>query len=257
MINGGCSFDQKQIIVTIFLSNSYGSVMFLVEHCNKIRHSYIITSTRRYLYTMFKRLSLFTVILSGVLLAGCSSQQATSTKSNTGSEQTEKSTKKSTPEKSEKSDQSSSTSSSSNDDNQATNDDNTNSGSNSNSDRNGNNNTGTTNKNNDSTQTNQSSTKSDNNSNNTDTNNNQSSQNQNTAQSSQTGVNITTADQATSFLADKLSTTYDKANTQYVANGKVTWNNVNGYQINIYSKNSDSPVGSYLVPTNGQYFQIW
>lgn len=200
---------------------------------------------------MFKRLSLFTVILSGVLLAGCSSQQATSTKSNTGSEQTEKSTKKSTPEKSEGSDQSSSTSSSSDSSNDGKQ---TNSDSN---DTNNSNNSGTT-KSSDSTQTDQSSTSSNdsNNSSNTNnTNNSQSSQNQNSTQAQ--GVNITTSDQAVSFLADKLSSTYDKTTTQYVANGKVTWNNVNGYQINIYSKNSDSPVGSYLVPANGQYFQIW
>ncbi|HIY91607.1 hypothetical protein [Companilactobacillus sp. HBUAS56275] len=201
---------------------------------------------------MFKRLSLFTVILSGVLLAGCSSQQATSTKSNTGSEQTEKSTKKSTPEKSEGSDQSSSTSSSSDssNDGKQTNSD-------SNDTNNNSNNSGTT-KSSDSTQTDQSSTSSNdsNNSSNTNnTNNSQSSQNQNSTQAQ--GVNITTSDQAVSFLADKLSSTYDKTTTQYVANGKVTWNNVNGYQINIYSKNSDSPVGSYLVPANGQYFQIW
>jgi len=68
---------------------------------------------------------------------------------------------------------------------------------------------------------------------------------------------VNSADQAVEFLADKLSSTYDKSTTQYVANGKVTWDNVTGYQINIYSKNSDSPVGSYLVPANGQYFQIW
>lgn len=224
--------------------------MFLVEHCKEIRCSYIIASTRRYFYTMFKRLSLFTVILSGVLLAGCSNQQATSTKSSTRSEQTQKSTKKSTPEKSEKSDQSSS--SSSNNSEGTTN--NSNNDSNSNSNSSSNNNTGTTNNGSDTTKTDQNTTA--NNSNGTDNTNNQSTQNQDSTQTQQ-GVNIATADQAVSFLSDKLSATYDKTSTQYVANGKVTWNNVNGYQINIYSKNSDSPVGSYLVPANGQYFQIW
>jgi hypothetical protein len=86
-------------------------------------------------------------------------------------------------------------------------------------------------------------------------NSDQSTQNQ--QNQDQQSVSITTADQAVEYLANQLSSTYDKSTTQYVANGKVTWNNVNGYQINIYSKNSDSPVGSYLVPTNGQFFQIW
>ena len=82
-------------------------------------------------------------------------------------------------------------------------------------------------------------------------------QSDNQQDQTQQSVNLTTSQEAVEFLADKLSTTYDKSTTQYVANGKVTWNDVNGYQINIYSKNSDSPVGSYLVPANGQYFQIW
>ncbi|WP_155832060.1 hypothetical protein [Companilactobacillus nodensis] len=54
-----------------------------------------------------------------------------------------------------------------------------------------------------------------------------------------------------------MSTTYDKTTTQYVANGKITWNNVTGYQVNVYNKDSDSPAGSYIVQANGQYSQLW
>lgn len=190
---------------------------------------------------MFKRLSIFAVIFSGVLLAGCS-QQSASTQSASSSDTATKSssTKKAkAPAKTTKSapadTKSASDTNSSSDESKTTDSQNSSNNSNTN-------------------QTNDNST------NNNDTNDSSTTNNDQTSQSQgqqQTQVSLTTSDQAVQFLADKLSSTYDKSTTQYVANGKVTWDNVTGYQINIYSKNSDSPVGSYLVPANGQYFQIW
>lgn len=184
---------------------------------------------------MFKRLSIFAVIFSGVLLTGCA-QQSASTQSATSSDTTTKSSStKKAPAKTTKSaptdTKSASDTNSSSDESKTTNSQNSSNNSQTNSDTNSN-------------DTNNSNT----------TNNNQTSQNQSQQQSQ---VSLTTADQAVQYLATQLGSTYDKTTTQYVANGKATWDNVTGYQINIYSKNSDSPVGSYLVPENGQYFQIW
>lgn len=192
---------------------------------------------------MFKRLSLFTVILSGVLLAGCANTQSASTAPSTKTEQ--KSTTKSAPQKSTESTKSSAADDSNSNNNEDTSSSTATTKSNQNQSNNQSSNGGTSN-----------SSSTSNNANNQATQNQQSqSQAQTTTQ--QGATNITTADQATAFLADQLSSTYDKTQTSYVANGKVTWNNVSGYQINIYSKDSTSPVGSYLVPANGQYFQIW
>lgn len=191
---------------------------------------------------MFKRLSIFTVILSGILLVGCSNQQASSPQTSTKTEQTKKSSTKA-PKKSTKS------ATSVADDTQKTN-------TNSDTENDSSTSKGTDNQ---SSTSNQASTNSQNGNNTNDNtaNNNQSSQDQTTQSQQTSNVSLTTSDQAVEYLADQLASTYDKSTTQYVANGKVTWNNVTGYQINIYSKNSDSPVGSYLVPANGQYFQIW
>ncbi|WP_201307028.1 hypothetical protein [Companilactobacillus farciminis] len=181
---------------------------------------------------MFKRLSIVTLTLSGLLLAGCANQQSADLK--TSSDKTEQTTSN-TPKKSTKSNQTTkSTKSTDETDSSEKADSSKESGSNQ-------------------TQTQQDQTTSQ-----TTTDQTQDqSDNQQTQDQTQQSVNLTTSQEAVEFLADKLSTTYDKSTTQYVANGKVTWNDVNGYQINIYSKDSDSPVGSYLVPANGQYFQIW
>jgi hypothetical protein len=180
---------------------------------------------------MFKRLSIVTLSLSGLLLAGCANQQSADLK--TSSDKTEQTTSN-TPKKSTKSNQTTkSTKSTKSTDETASSEKEDPS------------------KESDSNQTQQDQTTSQ-----TTTDQTQD-QSDNQQDQTQQSVNLTTSQEAVEFLADKLSTTYDRSTTQYVANGKVTWNDVNGYQINIYSKNSDSPVGSYLVPANGQYFQIW
>ena len=177
---------------------------------------------------MFKRLSIVTLSLSGLLLAGCANQQSADLK--TSSDKTEQTTSN-TPKKSTKSNQTTKSTKSTDETASSEKED--------------------PSKESDSDQTQQDQTTSQ-----TTTDQTQD-QSDNQQDQTQQSVNLTTSQEAVEFLADKLSTTYDKSTTQYVANGKVTWNDVNGYQINIYSKNSDSPVGSYLVPANGQYFQIW
>ncbi|WP_125566790.1 hypothetical protein [Companilactobacillus insicii] len=185
---------------------------------------------------MFKKISLVTVALAGILLAGCSSQSASSTDTNTKSEQTtQKGTKSSTPKKKSATKKDNQTNNDNIDDSQGTD-------SNSQKDSTDNGTNSQTGTSTDKTTT-------------TAPNDNQSSD-QNT-QDSSNGVNLTTSDQAVEYLAKALSTTYDNTNTQYVANGKITWNNVTGYQVNIYSKGSDSPAGSYIVQANGQYSQLW
>lgn len=188
---------------------------------------------------MFKRLSIYTVILSGILLAGCANQQLAETQSAAKSEQTQKSTTKKAPKKSTKS-----ADSSANNNDKDTSESAANSKADSNQETTG-------------SQTAKSQTDNSNSSNSNTTNSNDSQSSQDQQSQTQQSVNLTTSDEAVEYLANQLSSTYDKTTTQYVANGKVTWNNVSGYQINIYSKNSDSPVGSYLMPANGQYFQIW
>ena len=183
---------------------------------------------------MFKRLSIVTLALSGLLLAGCTSHQSTDLK--TTSDKTEQTTSN-TPQKSTKSNKT--TKSTKSTDETSSSEEDTSNGSDSNQ-----------------TQSNQNQQNQTTSQTTTDQNQNQT-DSQQTQDQTQQSVNLTTAQEAVEFLADKLSSTYDKSTTQYVANGKVTWDDVTGYQINIYSKNSDSPVGSYLVPTNGQYFQIW
>lgn len=185
---------------------------------------------------MFKKISLVTVVLAGVLLTGCSQQSAPSTDSSTKTEKTQKSTKSAaTPKKSTNSVTTSDTNKASTNANTDSDSQKSATTATNSSDANS---QATTDKSSDAT---------------TDTNTN--------SQQSQTSdtstVNLATSTQAVDYLATQLSNTYDKTTTQYVANGKVTWNNVEGYQVNIYSKNSDSPVGSYLVPADGQYFQIW
>lgn len=179
-------------------------------------------------FFMFKRLSIVTLSLSGLLLAGCANQQSADLK--TSSDKTEQTTSN-TPKKSTKSNQTTKSTKSTDETASSEKED--------------------PSKESDSDQTQQDQTTSQ-----TTTDQTQD-QSDNQQDQTQQSVNLTTSQEAVEFLADKLSTTYDKSTTQYVANGKVTWNDVNGYQINIYSKNSDSPVGSYLVPANGQYFQIW
>lgn len=179
-------------------------------------------------FFMFKRLSIVTLTLSGLLLAGCANQQSADLK--TSSDKTEQTTSN-TPKKSTKSNQTTKSTKSTDETASSEKTD--------------------PSKESDSDQTQQDQTTSQ-----TTTDQTQD-QSDNQQDQTQQSVNLTTSQEAVEFLADKLSTTYDKSTTQYVANGKVTWNDVNGYQINIYSKNSDSPVGSYLVPANGQYFQIW
>lgn len=179
-------------------------------------------------FFMFKRLSIVTLTLSGLLLAGCANQQSADLK--TSSDKTEQTTSN-TPKKSTKSNQTTKSTKSTDETASSEKED--------------------PSKESDSNQTQQDQTTSQ-----TTTDQTQD-QSDNQQDQTQQSVNLTTSQEAVEFLADKLSTTYDKSTTQYVANGKVTWNDVNGYQINIYSKNSDSPVGSYLVPANGQYFQIW
>lgn len=179
-------------------------------------------------FFMFKRLSIVTLSLSGLLLAGCANQQSADLK--TSSDKTEQTTSN-TPKKSTKSNQTTKSTKSTDETASSEKED--------------------PSKESDSNQTQQDQTTSQ-----TTTDQTQD-QSDNQQDQTQQSVNLTTSQEAVEFLADKLSTTYDKSTTQYVANGKVTWNDVNGYQINIYSKNSDSPVGSYLVPANGQYFQIW
>ncbi|WP_099974037.1 MULTISPECIES: hypothetical protein [Lactobacillaceae] len=76
-------------------------------------------------------------------------------------------------------------------------------------------------------------------------------------QSTSSNQSITTSDQAITYLADQLQNTYDRSTSQYLANGQTTFNGLSGYQINIYSKNSDSPLGSYVVSSDGRYMQIW
>jgi len=181
-------------------------------------------------FFMFKRLSIVTLSLSGLLLAGCANQQSADLK--TSSDKTEQTTSN-TPKKSTKSNQ---TTKSTKSTDETASSEKTDSSKESDSNQ---------------TQTQQDQTTSQ-----TTTDQTQD-QSDNQQDQTQQSVNLTTSQEAVEFLADKLSTTYDKSTTQYVANGKVTWNDVNGYQINIYSKDSDSPVGSYLVPANGQYFQIW
>ncbi|MQS76671.1 hypothetical protein [Companilactobacillus halodurans] len=206
---------------------------------------------------MFKRLSIFAVILSALVLGGCANQQSTETHSNAKSEQTPKSTKKSakkTPKKKKSarvanSTRSASTESEKESSNDSNSESNGNSASQSTSQSTDNQNSSS----NQSTSTNQNDNNND--TKNSTTDSSQDSQNQDSQ--AQQSVNITTSTQAVEYLADQLSSTYDKTTTQYVANGKISWNNTSGYQINIYSKNSDTPVGSYLVPANGQYFQIW
>lgn len=177
---------------------------------------------------MFKRLSIVTLSLSGLLLAGCANQQSADLK--TSSDKTEQTTSN-TPKKSTKSNQTTKSTKSTDETASSEKED--------------------PSKESDSNQTQQDQTTSQ-----TTTDQTQD-QSDNQQDQTQQSVNLTTSQEAVEFLADKLSTTYDRSTTQYVANGKVIWNDVNGYQINIYSKNSDSPVGSYLVPANGQYFQIW
>lgn len=179
-------------------------------------------------FFMFKRLSIVTLSLSGLLLAGCANQQSADLK--TSSDKTEQTTSN-TPKKSTKSNQTTKSTKSTDETASSEKED--------------------PSKESDSNQTQQDQTTSQ-----TTTDQTQD-QSDNQQDQTQQSVNLTTSQEAVEFLADKLSTTYDKSTTQYVANGKVTWNDVNGYQINIYSKDSDSPVGSYLVPANGQYFQIW
>lgn len=190
---------------------------------------------------MFKKLSIFTVILSGILLAGCANQQSASTQSAPKTEQSDKSSDTKTPKKSTKSTVATEKSNNTTDDEAE------------NNTKNNDVSSGTTSQSSDDQTT--SNTQNNNNKTN-DSNTTDNSQSSQQTQTQQT-VNLTTSDQAVEYLADQLSNTYDKTTTQYVANGKVTWDNVSGYQINIYTKNSDSPVGSYLVPANGQYFQIW
>lgn len=182
---------------------------------------------------MFKRLSIVTLSLSGLLLAGCANQQSADLK--TSSDKTEQTTSN-TPKKSTKSNQTTKSTKSTKSTDETASSEKTDSSKESDSNQ---------------TQTQQDQTTSQ-----TTTDQTQD-QSDNQQDQTQQSVNLTTSQEAVEFLADKLSTTYDKSTTQYVANGKVTWNDVNGYQINIYSKDSDSPVGSYLVPANGQYFQIW
>lgn len=172
---------------------------------------------------MFKRLFIVTLTLSGLLLAGCANQQSEDLKTSDKTEQTK--TTSNTPKKSPKTTKSK----------QSTEETTASQENNSTSDAT-------------KTQQDQATDQT------TDENQNQT---DNQTDQTQQSVSLTTAQAAVEFLADKLSTTYDKTTTQYVANGKITWNDVSGYQINIYSKNSDSPVGSYLVPEDGQYFQIW
>ncbi len=187
--------------------------------------------------TMFKKLSLAATVLAAVTLAGCSSQQSSGTSdSNTKSEKTSSAPKKATKKAAVRSSAPATNNNTSNSEKE--NDD-------ASSQASGNNSKTTTGSG--STTTN--GTNSDNNT----TNNS----GQSTQSNSQSSVNITTADQAVSYLGNALSASYDRSTTQYVSNGKVTWNNVEGYQVNVYSKDSDSPLGSYLVPANGQYFQIW
>lgn len=181
-------------------------------------------------FFMFKRLSIVTLSLSGLLLAGCANQQSADLK--TSSDKTEQTTSN-TPKKSTKSNQTTKSTKSTDETASSEKED------------------PSKESDSDQTQTQQDQTTSQ-----TTTDQTQD-QSDNQQDQTQQSVNLTTSQEAVEFLADKLSTTYDKSTTQYVANGKVTWNDVNGYQINIYSKNSDSPVGSYLVPANGQYFQIW
>lgn len=184
-------------------------------------------------FFMFKRLSIVTLSLSGLLLAGCANQQSADLK--TSSDKTEQTTSN-TPKKSTKSNQTTKSTKSTKSTDETASSEKTDPSKESDSDQ---------------TQTQQDQTTSQ-----TTTDQTQD-QSDNQQDQTQQSVNLTTSQEAVEFLADKLSTTYDKSTTQYVANGKVTWNDVNGYQINIYSKDSDSPVGSYLVPANGQYFQIW
>ncbi|WP_125761478.1 hypothetical protein [Companilactobacillus hulinensis] len=191
---------------------------------------------------MFKKISLVTVVLAGVLLAGCSQQSATQTDTGT---KTEKTQKKSTAKKSANN-ANSATTKTNDDSNQSSNDD---------SDTDSQSSYATTKSSTASDDSNSSKTTGNNNSSNGTTDN--STDQQSTQSNNQGTINLTTSDQAVNYLADQLSNTYDKTTTQYVANGRITWDNVQGYQVNIYSKNSDSPVGSYLVPANGQYFQIW
>ncbi|WP_195701518.1 hypothetical protein [Companilactobacillus futsaii] len=180
---------------------------------------------------MFKRLSIVTVVLSGLLLASCTSQQSADLK--TTGDKTEKTTSN-TPKKSTKSNKTTKSTKSTDETVSPEKKD--------------------TNNESDSKQT---QNQQDQTTNQTTTDQTQNQSDNQQQDQTQESVNLTTSQAAVEFLADKLSTTYDKSTTQYVANGKVTWNDVTGYQINIYSKNSDSPVGSYLVPANGQYFQIW
>lgn len=190
---------------------------------------------------MFKKLSLSTALLAGLLLAGCSSNQAASSNApKDKTEQTQKSTKSADSNKK-------STRSATANDNEKANDSendeesadaakNTNASST---------NSTTTNNNNDKT------------SNKSTASNSGQTSTQGSNSASNANATISSASEATQFLGNKLASTYDRTTTQYVANGKITWQNTDGYQINVYTKGSDSPAGSYLVTPNGQFFQIW
>lgn len=207
---------------------------------NKIVTPFIF-KLREVLIIMLKKLSLTTAVLAGLLLAGCSNTQtSSSTQSKDNTEQT-KSTKSNSSEAKSNADtgnQTKAAKDTDNDDEAQSSASDTKSTAQSGTDS-----TSSTDSN--------SSSKSD-----AKTNTNDKSSTQSNSTQSSANV-INSASDATSFLGDKLATTYDKATTQYVANGKITWNNIEGYQVNVYTKNSNSPVGSYLVPANGQYFQIW
>jgi len=195
---------------------------------------------------MFKRLSLLTVMLSGILLAGCANQPSATTRSASNSTQTQESSsskKKSAVSKTKPSSSDDDVTS----DSKVKNENDTDSGKTSSSTSQG-----------ESSQQNTDNNTNTNNSSNTDsTNTNQTDQNQQSQTQQQGTTNLTNSAQAVTYLANQLSSTYDKTTTQYVYNGKTTWNDVEGYQVNVYGKDSDSPVGSYLVPADGKYFQIW
>ena len=164
---------------------------------------------RRY-FVMLKKLSLATVILSGILLVGCSQQSSPAITSKT--ETTQKSTKKTkstvsksseiNKDQSEPADETNTTTETSTAEPPLTDDP---------SGKNG----------------------------------------------TETYTSLTTEDLATVYLADHLANVYDRTTTQYVVMGKRIWNDQEGFQINIYSKNEEAPIASYFVPADGQFVQIW
>ncbi|WP_125770668.1 hypothetical protein [Companilactobacillus furfuricola] len=186
---------------------------------------------------MLKKLSITTAVLAGLLLAGCSNTQtSSSTQSKDNTEQMKSTKSNASDSNANSSNQTKSAKDTESDDETTTNAKSTN--------QSGSQSDASAADTNSSAKSNQK----------TDASDKSSTQ----ADATQSNANvINSASDATTFLGDKLASTYDKATTQYVANGKITWNNIEGYQVNVYTKNSNSPVGSYLVPANGQYFQIW